>query len=184
VPVGGGATPTAPGTFGAADPVVASVLEGDHALVPATFTLCNSTSYAVPDVREVSVYGLLAPATVVQVAVPDGLNRRLNEVAASCMLSIAGTVQITVRLLPLCASDGAPGGFAVWGVGGACGAGVVDPDGANGCIVAMGRNGTVGVRGYIDICIADPIVAAWLRDSGYGWKDVSILIFTAPDKIG
>jgi hypothetical protein len=34
--------------------------------------------------------------TVVQVPAPEGLDRRLNPVAAPCALSIAGFIQITV----------------------------------------------------------------------------------------
>ena len=59
-----------------------------------------------------SVYGLVTPDTVVQVPAPDGLDRRLKLVAALCVLSIAGAVQVTLRLLPVpCASDTAFGVF-------------------------------------------------------------------------
>ena len=53
---------------------------------------------------------------VVQVAVPAGLDRRANPVAASCVPSTAGAVQVTVRSLPVpCTSETALGAF------GACG---------------------------------------------------------------
>jgi hypothetical protein len=48
----------------------------------------------------------VTPDTVVQVPAPAGLDRRANPVAAPCVLSIAGAVQVTVRSLPApCASD-------------------------------------------------------------------------------
>ena len=58
------------------------------------------------------MYGLVTPDTVVQVPAPEGLDRRLKPVAALCVLSTAGAVQVTVRLLPVpCASDAALGVF-------------------------------------------------------------------------
>jgi hypothetical protein len=58
----------------------------------------------------------VTPDTVVQVPAPEGLDRKLNPVAAPCVLSIAGAVQVTVRSLPLpCASDAAPGAFGAYG---------------------------------------------------------------------
>jgi len=48
----------------------------------------------------------VTPVTVVQVPAPEGLDRRLNPVAALCVLSTTGFVQVTVRSLPIpCASD-------------------------------------------------------------------------------
>jgi hypothetical protein len=103
------------------------------------------------------VHGLVTPATVVQLPAPDGLNWR-NPVAASCVPSIAGAVQVTVRLLPLPgASDGALGGFAIRVVGG-CG-GVAESRDLKGCIVAIPRFGTIGVGRYTGICVENPIVA-------------------------
>jgi hypothetical protein len=57
---------------------------------------------------------------------PDGLDRRLNPVAAPCVPSITGAAQVTVRLLPVpCASAAAAdvfGGYPVAaGVAGRCG---------------------------------------------------------------
>jgi hypothetical protein len=50
------------------------------------------------------------------VPAPEGLDRRLKPVAALCVLSVAGDVQVTVRLLPVpCASDGALGAFGAYG---------------------------------------------------------------------
>jgi len=99
------ASDAALGVFGAAVAVV-SVLVADHALVPAALELWSCTSIAAPAARPDRVYGLVTPATVVQVPAPEGLDRRLNPVAALCVLSIAGAVHVTVRSLPVpCASD-------------------------------------------------------------------------------
>ena len=79
---------------------------------------------------------------------PETANRRLNAVAASCELSTSGADQVTVRLLPEpCVTDGALGGFAIWGdgVGVGCGVAVVEDAGLRACIVALGRFGTMGV---------------------------------------
>ena len=58
----------------------------------------------------------MTPVTVVQVPAPEGLDRRLNTVAALCVLSIAGAVQVTVRVLPVPrARDAAPGAFGTYG---------------------------------------------------------------------
>ena len=54
----------------------------------------------------------MMPDTVVQVPAPEGLDRRLKPVAASCVLSAADAAQVTVRLPPVpCVSDAAPGAF-------------------------------------------------------------------------
>ena len=54
----------------------------------------------------------MTPDTVVQVPAPDGLDCRLDPVAALWVPSTAGAVQITVRSLPpACANDTVPGGF-------------------------------------------------------------------------
>ena len=89
-----------------------SVLVVDQALVPAAFEPWTCTSIAAPAARPDRSYGLATPVTVVQVPAPEGLDRRLKPVAAPCVLSIAGAVQVTVRSLPApCASDGALGAF-------------------------------------------------------------------------
>jgi len=91
---------------------VVSVLAVDHALVPAAFTPWSCTSIAMPGGRPVRLHGLVAPVTMVQAPVPDGLYRRLNPVAALCVLSAAGAAQLTVRVVPApCASDAALGVF-------------------------------------------------------------------------
>ena len=98
------------GAFGANGPAVVNVLVADQAPAPATSEPWTCTSNAAPAARPDTVYGLVTPDTVVQVPAPDGLERRLNPVAAPCVLSTAGAVQVTVTLLPVpCASDGAPG---------------------------------------------------------------------------
>jgi hypothetical protein len=149
----------AAGVFGRDGPpaAVASVLVADQALVPDASVLCTCTSYAAPALRPLRVYGLVTPATFVHMAAPELLNWRLKPAAALCVLSIAGVVQVTVRLLPVpCANDGAPGAFASWNVG-VCGdVGVVELGRLKGCIVALGRFGTTGAGGYIGICVADP----------------------------
>ena len=99
----------------------------------------------------------MTPDTVVQVPAPEGLDRRLNPVAALCVLSIDGAVQVTVRLLPVpCASDAALGVF------GTCGVGV--GGGEFGCprarIIAMGRFVGRGVEEYIGIFDAVPVSIA------------------------
>jgi hypothetical protein len=111
LPSGCGPTPAIAGAFGA-EVAVVSVLVADHALAPAAFELWICTSIAAPAASPERVYGLVTPDTVVQVPAPDGLDRKLNPVAALCVLSIAGAVQVTVRLLPVpCASDAALGVF-------------------------------------------------------------------------
>lgn len=105
------ANDAAAGVFGAAVAVV-SVLVADHALVPAVFDPSTCTSNAAPAARPDRLYGLVTPDTVVQVPAPEGLERRLNPVAASCEPSIVGAIQVTVRLLPVpCASVTPPGVF-------------------------------------------------------------------------
>ncbi len=114
VPSGGGTTPVIAGVFGAYGPpaAVVSVLVADHGLVPAAFTLSICTSIAVAAAKPDRSYGLVTPDTVVQVPAPEGLDRRLNPVAALCALSTAGAVQVTVRSLPPpCASNAAAGVF-------------------------------------------------------------------------
>ncbi len=54
-------------------------------------------SIAVAPLSPVSVYGLVTPDKVVQVPAPAGLERRLNPVAAPCVPSVAGAVQVTVN---------------------------------------------------------------------------------------
>jgi hypothetical protein len=62
----------------------------------------------------------LTPVTVVQAPAPEGLDCRLNPVAALCVLSTEGVVQFTVRLLPVpCASVTALTVFGGYGVDGA-----------------------------------------------------------------
>ena len=64
--------------------------------------------------RLASVYGLVIPDTVVQLLAPEGLDCRLKPVAAPCVVSIAGAVQVTMMLLPApCASDTALGVYGV-----------------------------------------------------------------------
>jgi len=105
------------------------------------------------------LYGLVTPDTVVQVAAPVGLDRRLNPVAALCVLSIAGAVQVTVRALPgPCASD------TPLGVFGTCGVGVGVAAGGFGSlrpyIVAWGRFVRLGVGEYLGIFGAIPVGVA------------------------
>ena len=51
------------------------------------------------------------PPELHQAAAPEGENCRLNPVAASCVLSVAGAVQVTMRPPPgACASDTLLGG--------------------------------------------------------------------------
>ena len=85
--------------FGTAVAVI-SVLVADQALLPAVFTLSSCTSIAAAAARPDRVYGLVTPDTVVQVPAPDGLDCKLNPEAALCVLSIAGALQVTVRLAP------------------------------------------------------------------------------------
>jgi hypothetical protein len=175
VPSGGGATPVITGAFGACGPLeaVVSVLDTDQTLVPAMFVLCNSTSYAVKSVRAARVYGLVTHATVVQVPAPAGPKRRLNPVATSCLPSIAGVFQVTVRSLPLpCLSDGAVGGFAVWGGGGGGAGGIF------GSMVAAGRNRTMGVGGYIGILARILLRLVYGYQIG-GYGNVRLAIFLA-----
>jgi hypothetical protein len=109
VPSGGGATLVIAGAFGAYGPVVdvVSVLMADHALVPAAFEAWSCTSIAAPAAKPDKSCGLVTPVTVVQAPAPEGLDRRLNPVAASCVLSTAGAAQVTIRSLPVpCASVG------------------------------------------------------------------------------
>jgi hypothetical protein len=128
-----------------------SVLVADHALVPAKFELCICTSIAAPAARPDRLYGPVTPDTVVQAAVPDGLDRRLNPVAALCELSIDGAAQVTVRALPApCASDAALGVFGGYTGGG----------GGSACIMARGRFGVAGDVGYFDIVDAVPVAVA------------------------
>src|SRR5208337_1426023 len=151
----------APGVFGGAVAVV-SVLMADHALVPAAFELWSWTSIATPAANPDRRYGLVTPDTIVQVPAPEGLDPRLNPMAASCVLSIAGAVQVTVRSLPgPCASDGALGGFAICGVGGSCGVGALES--LRGCIVAVARFATRGVGRYIGIFGAGPVSRAYMQ---------------------
>jgi hypothetical protein len=75
-------------------------------------------------------------------------------VAASCVLSITGAVQVTMRALPEpCASDGALGVLAIWdiGVGVGVGVGVGELGIPSARIVAMGRFAGRGVGRYIGI---------------------------------
>ncbi len=103
------------GVFGAAAAVV-SVIEGDHAPAPAALVLWSCTSIAAPAARADRVYGLVTPDTSVQAPAPDGLDCRLNPMAASCVLSTVGVVQVTMRpLLGPCTSDASLGGFAACG---------------------------------------------------------------------
>ena len=53
----------------------------------------------------------MTPVTVVQVLAPDGLDRRLNPVAALCVLSVVGATQGTVRLLPAPSASDTPLGM-------------------------------------------------------------------------
>jgi len=143
------------GVFGAAA-AVASVLVADHALVPAAFELWSWTSIAAPAARPDRVYGLVTPDTVVQVAAPEGLDRRLNPMAAPCVLSIAGAVHVTVRALPgPCTSDTALGGFAICSVG--VGVGVGELGSLKACMTAVPRFATRGVGRYIGIFGAVPV---------------------------
>jgi hypothetical protein len=128
VPSGGGATELIEGVFRAdkAEAVI-SVLVADHALVPAVFTPWIRTSIAAPAARPDRSYGLVTFDTVVQVLAPEGLLCKSNDVAALCVLSSAGAVQITVRSLPEpCAKDAACGVFgrSVAGAGGGGGVAV------------------------------------------------------------
>ncbi len=98
------------GAFGANGPPVISVLVADQAPAPTASEPWICTSNAAPAARLDRVYGLVTPETIVQAPAPEGLDRRLNAVAAPCVPSITGGVQDTVRLLPVpCASDGAAG---------------------------------------------------------------------------
>jgi hypothetical protein len=91
----------------------------------------------------------VTPDTVVQLFAPDGLDQMLYPVAASCVLSIAGAVQVTVNALPgPCVIRGAAGGYAIWGVDVAAGFGVLAP---KACIVAVCRMAGRGVGRYIGI---------------------------------
>jgi hypothetical protein len=106
------------------------------------------------------VYGLVTPDTVVQVVAPVGLDRRLNPLAALCVLSPAGAVQVTVRALPVpCASNAALGVFGMYGGGG--GGGTFGSPRAR--IVAGCRFGGRGVVGYGGIFDAIPtgVVCMW-----------------------
>lgn len=98
VPSGDGAIEVIDGAFGTdAAEAVDSVLVADHALAPAAFRLCTWTSNAVPTASPANAYGLATFDTTVQELAPAGLNCRLNPVEALCVLSTAGTVQVTVR---------------------------------------------------------------------------------------
>src|ERR1700722_7745919 len=89
----------------------------------------------------------MTPDSGVQVAAPEGLDCRLNPLAAPCVPSIAGPVQVTVRLLPVpCASDTALGAFGICSVG----VGVCTGSCVEGCIVAETRL-VIGVARYIGI---------------------------------
>ena len=89
-----------------------SVLVADQALVPAAFEPWSCTSIAAPAARPDRSYGHADTGHVVQVPTPEGLDCRLKLVAALCVPSIAGAVQVTVRSLPVpCANDGAAGVF-------------------------------------------------------------------------
>jgi hypothetical protein len=126
VPSGGGVTELIAGAFGTAAPeAVVSVPLADHALPPAEVTPWTWTSYAVPAVSPDNSYGLVTFGSVVQAVAPEGLNHRLNPVAALCPLSTAGAAQVTARSLPEpCARDGADGAFEIWVAGGCGGVGV------------------------------------------------------------
>jgi len=89
---------------------VIAVAVADHALVPPALALWTRTSIAMPESRPDRSYGLVTFGTVVQRLAPEGLDCRLNAVAALCVLSTGGDVQLTVRSVPEpCASDGAVG---------------------------------------------------------------------------
>src|SRR5580658_6356500 len=64
----------------------------------AALVAWTSTSIALAPARPVNVKGLVTPDSVVQVPAPDGLERKLYPVAAPCVLSVAGAVQVTVSL--------------------------------------------------------------------------------------
>jgi hypothetical protein len=135
----------AAGVFGFAVPVI-SLLVADHGLVPAAFALWICTSIAVPPGRPDRRCGLVTLATVVQVPAPEGLDWRLNKVAAPCVMSTAGAVQDTMRLLPVpCArvrASGVFGSSVVW-------AGVSVVGCETGIMTAGAR--FPGVGGYIDM---------------------------------
>jgi hypothetical protein len=116
VPPNGGATLAMAGAYGAYGPVLAvvSVLVADHALAPAAFALWSCTSIATPAARPDKSYGLVTPDTSVQTPAPDGLDCRLKLVATPWVLSTAGAVQVTTRLLPVpWASDTPAGMFGI-----------------------------------------------------------------------
>ena len=90
----------------------------------------------------------MTPDKIVQVPAPEGLDCRLNPVAALCVLSTAGVLQVTMRPLPLpCVSDTALGGFGI-----CC----VVATGEFGCpnayIMPWGRF-VAGVVGYLGILL-------------------------------
>jgi hypothetical protein len=116
VPSDGGATLAMAGVYGAYGPVLAvvNVLVADHALAPAAFAHWSRTSTATPAASPDRSYGLVTPDTNVQTPAPDGLDCRLKLVATPWVLSTAGAVQVTTRLLPApWASDTAAGMFGI-----------------------------------------------------------------------
>jgi hypothetical protein len=94
----------------------------------------------------------------------------LNPVAALCVLSIAGAVQVTVRLLPVpCASDAALGVFGTCGVG----VGGGEFDCPRPYIVPWGRFARRGVEEYLAIFAAVPVGVACMWWLGCRCPDVS-----------
>jgi hypothetical protein len=117
---------------------VVSVLVAVHALVPVAFELWICTSIAAPAAKPDRLYGLVTPDTIVQAPAPCGLDWRLNPVAAPCVPSTAGILQVTVSVVPVpCASDAALGVFGRYSGSG----------GGIACIMARGRFGVRGGMG-------------------------------------
>ncbi len=80
---------------------VVSVLVDDHALAPVTLKPCTCTSIAAPAATAPAWRGWRPAAdAVVQLPAPEGLDCRLNPVAALWVPSTVGAAQFTVRLLP------------------------------------------------------------------------------------
>ncbi len=141
------ASDTALGMLGAAAAVV-SVLVADQALKPVAFELWICTSIAAPAARPERLYGLVTPDTVVQLAAPEGLDRRLNPVAPLWVPSTAGAGQVTTRAPSApCASNAALGVFGAYDVGG----GVDELGCPKARIVAWGRLCVRGGAGYFGI---------------------------------
>ena len=87
-----------PGTTVA--PHVVPVTVADHAPgLAAASVPCTSTSIAVAPVSPLRTCGLTTPDTVVQLPAPEGLKRRLYPVAAPCVLSVPGAVQVMASSL-------------------------------------------------------------------------------------